>query len=254
MSKSDLQRELSGRQADELIGILRARFGRHTGRHHGVEWSDVQARLEARPDRLWSLGEMERTGGEPDVVGTAAGEFVFMDCSPESPAGRRSVCYDREGLESRKAHHPKTTAVDLAGIMGINLLTEREYLALQELGEFDTKTSQDVELDRHPDGFSSPRRGALGRPELRSRVPRLQRRAIVLCGARLSGISAGLSGSAAVAGPGPPVVGRRTWVGQLRARRPAQALGMDFPFPKRGPPLSCARFSAAPGQNPGAAL
>ena len=150
MSKSDLQRELSGRQADELIGILRARFGRHTGRHHGVEWADVQARLEARPDRLWFLGEMERTGGEPDVVGTAAGEFVFMDCSAESPAGRRSVCYDRAGLESRKEHRPQTTAMDMADIMGITMLTEGEYLALQQLGEFDTKTSSWIAT---PTGF-----------------------------------------------------------------------------------------------------
>jgi hypothetical protein len=141
MSKSKLQRELSGKQRVDLIAALQARFERHTGRHDGVDWNEVQARLEARPDRLWSLGEMERTGGEPDVVGAAAGEFVFMDCSPESPAGRRSVCYDRAGLESRKEHRPQTTAMDLAAAMGITLLEEAEYLALQRLGEFDTKTS-----------------------------------------------------------------------------------------------------------------
>lgn len=141
MSKSKLQRELTGKQRVELIAALRARFERHTGRHGGVDWNEVQARLEARPDRLWSLGEMERTGGEPDVVGTAPGEFVFMDCSPESPAGRRSVCYDRAGLESRKEHRPQTTAMDLAAAMGITVLAEEEYLALQRVGEFDTKTS-----------------------------------------------------------------------------------------------------------------
>ena len=141
MGKSKLQRELPGKQRVDLIAALQARFERHTGRHQGVDWIEVQARLEARPDRLWSLGEMERTGGEPDVVGVAAGEFVFMDCSPESPAGRRSVCYDRAGLESRKEHRPQTTAMDLAAAMGITLLAEAEYLALQRLGEFDTKTS-----------------------------------------------------------------------------------------------------------------
>ena len=112
-------------------------------RHQGLEWSKVQARLEAKPERLWSLNEMERTGGEPDVVGhnKATGEYMFYDCSAESPKGRTSVCYDREGLESRTEHQPKTTAMDMAAAMGVELLTEEQYRELQELGEFDTRSS-----------------------------------------------------------------------------------------------------------------
>ena len=136
-----MKKELSPKQRDELLAALKARFEKNMGRHQGLVWAKVQARLEAKQDKLWSLAEMERTGGEPDVVGVKSGEFVFMDCAPESPAGRRSVCYDRAGLESRKEHRPKTTALDLAAAMGIALLTEEEYLALQKLGEFDTKTS-----------------------------------------------------------------------------------------------------------------
>jgi hypothetical protein len=132
---------LSPKQRDELLAALKARFEKNMARHQGLVWAKVQARLEAKPDKLGSLAEMERTGGEPDMVGGKSGEFVFMDCAPESPAGRRSVCYDRAGLESRKEHRPKTTALDLAAAMGIALLTEEEYLALQKLGEFDTKTS-----------------------------------------------------------------------------------------------------------------
>lgn len=135
------KRPLSSKQREELLGALKDRFERHLSRHKGLDWAKVQARLEANPDKLWSLAEMERTGGEPDVVGVKSDEFVFMDCAPESPAGRRSVCYDREGLESRKEHRPKTTATDLAAALGIALLTEEEYCALQKLGEFDTKTS-----------------------------------------------------------------------------------------------------------------
>lgn len=137
------KKELSPKQREELLGALKGRFEKNMGRHPSLVWARVQARLEARPDKLWSLSEMERTGGEPNVVGhdKKTGEFIFMDCAPESPAGRRSGCYDREGLESRKEHRPKTTAMDLAAAMGIALLTEEEYLALQELGEFDTKTS-----------------------------------------------------------------------------------------------------------------
>jgi len=135
------QMELSPKQCDELLTALKARFEKHTGRHRGLAWAKVQARLNTRPNKVWSLAEMERTGGEPDVVGVKSGEFVFMDCAQESPAGRRSVCYDRAGLESRKEHRPKTTAIDLAEGMGISLLTEEEYLALQTLGEFDQKTS-----------------------------------------------------------------------------------------------------------------
>jgi len=136
-----MQKELSPKQRDELLAALKDRFERNLSRHKGLDWAKVQARLAAKPDKLWSLAEMERTGGDPDVVGVKSGEFVFMDCAPESPAGRRSVCYDRAGLESRKEHRPKTTALDLAAAMGIALLTEEEYLALQKLGEFDTKTS-----------------------------------------------------------------------------------------------------------------
>ena len=111
------------------------------GRHPGLVWAKVQARLEANPDKLWSLAEMERTGGEPDVVEVKSGECVFMDCAPESPAGRRSLCYDRMGWLSRKDHRPETTAMDMASAMGIELLTEEEHGALQKVGAFDTKTS-----------------------------------------------------------------------------------------------------------------
>jgi hypothetical protein len=138
-----MKKELSPKQSTELLAALKARFDANKARHPGLVWAKVQARLEARPDKLWSLAEMERTGGEPDVVGhdKKSGEFVFMDCALESPAGRRSVCYDREGWLSRKEARPKTTAMDLAAEMGVALLTEEEYLALQKLGEFDTKTS-----------------------------------------------------------------------------------------------------------------
>jgi hypothetical protein len=142
-NKTSTKKELSPKQRDELLAALQARFDANQARHPGLAWAKVLARLEARPDQLWSLAEMERTGGEPDVVGhdKKSGEFVFMDCAPESPAGRRSVCYDRKGWLSRKEARPKTTAMDLAAEMGVALLTEEEYLALQKLGEFDTKTS-----------------------------------------------------------------------------------------------------------------
>ncbi|MBK8163128.1 MAG: DUF4256 domain-containing protein [Gammaproteobacteria bacterium] len=131
------------RQRKELIGKLKARFEANMGRHAGIGWSGVQARLESFPGKLRSLDEMEKTGGEPDVVGhdSKTGEFIFCDCSAESPAGRRSVCYDREGLESRKEHRPENCATDMAAAMGIELLTEEQYRGLQELGCFDTKTS-----------------------------------------------------------------------------------------------------------------
>lgn len=138
-----MKKELSPGQCDELLATLKARFEMNVSRHQGLVWAKVQERLEVNPDKLWSLSEMERTGGEPDVVGQdkRAGEFIFVDCSVETPRARTSVCYDREGLESRKEHRPKTTAVDMAAAMGIELLTEEEYFALQKLGEFDTKTS-----------------------------------------------------------------------------------------------------------------
>ncbi len=133
----------SQEQREELLGALQDRFACNLSRHKGLAWAKVQARLAAHPEKLWSLREMERTGGEPDVVGhdKQTGEYVFFDCSAETPAGRVSVCYDRAGLESRKEHKPKTTAMDLAEAMGIALLTEAQYLRLQQLGEFDQKTS-----------------------------------------------------------------------------------------------------------------
>lgn len=137
------KRALSAAQRDVLLGVLRARFEENLSRHKGLAWAKVQARLEANADKLWSLNEMENTGGEPDVVGfdKKTGEFIFFDCSPETPKGRTSTCYDREGLESRKEHKPKHNASDLAAGMGIEILTEAQYRELQKLGEFDTKTS-----------------------------------------------------------------------------------------------------------------
>jgi len=134
---------LSPKQREELLKALKARFEKNLNRHKGLEWAKVQSRLEANAEKLWSLNEMESTGGEPDVVGQdkKSGEFVFFDCSAETPKGRTSVCYDREGWESRKEHRPKTTAMDMAAAMGVELLTEEQYLELQKLGEFDTKTS-----------------------------------------------------------------------------------------------------------------
>jgi hypothetical protein len=137
------KKELSPKQRAELLTALKARFEKSMNRHEGLEWAMVQARLEANVEKLWSLHEMERTGGEPDVVGQdkKSGDYIFFDCSAETPKGRTSVCYDREGLDSRKEHKPKTTAMDMAAAMGIELLTEEQYLELQKLGEFDTKTS-----------------------------------------------------------------------------------------------------------------
>ena len=140
MSKSN---KLSSQQREELLTTLKARFEKNTNRHKGVEWAKVQAKLEANAEKLWSLNEMESTGGEPDVVGydKKAGEFIFYDCSAESPKGRRSVCYDPEALESRKEHKPANSAVGMATDMGIELLTEEQYRELQKLGNFDLKTS-----------------------------------------------------------------------------------------------------------------
>ena len=138
-----MKSKLSPEQRKELLRALKARFERNRDRHKGLEWAKVQAKLEANTEKLWSLNEMERTGGEPDVVGhdKKTGEYIFYDCSVESPKGRRSVCYDREALEARKEHKPKDSAVDMATAMGIELLTEEQYRELQKLGEFDTKTS-----------------------------------------------------------------------------------------------------------------
>ena len=136
------KKELSPEQREELLRALKARFEKNMNRHKGLEWAKVQAKLEANPEKLWSLSEMERTGGEPDVVGydKKTGEYIFYDCSAESPNGRRSVCYDREGWEARKDVKPKNNTMDMAAAMGIDLLTEEQYRALQKLGEFDTKT------------------------------------------------------------------------------------------------------------------
>ena len=137
------KKELSPKQREELLKALKARFEKNLSRHKGLEWGKVQARLEAGAEKLWSLKEMERTGGEPDVVGhdKKSGEYVFYDCSAESPKGRTSLCYDREALNSRKKFKPKDSVMDLAAAMGIELLTEEEYFVLQKLGEFDTKSS-----------------------------------------------------------------------------------------------------------------
>ncbi|MBL7961092.1 DUF4256 domain-containing protein [bacterium] len=135
--------QLSPEQRDELLRTLKTRFEKNMNRHKGIEWAKVQAKLETHTEKLWPLHEMERTGGEPDVVGhdKKTGEYIFYDCSPESPAGRRSFCYDREALESRKEHKPKNNAMDMADAMGIELLTEEQYRELQKLGKFDLKTS-----------------------------------------------------------------------------------------------------------------
>jgi hypothetical protein len=141
MSKTN--KKLSAAQRDELLSALKARFEKNMNRHKGLEWDKVRAKLEASAEKLWSLNEMEKTGGEPDVVGhdKKTGEYTFYDCSAESPKGRRSVCYDREALDSRKEHKPENSAVGMAADMGIELLTEEQYRELQKLGKFDLKTS-----------------------------------------------------------------------------------------------------------------
>ncbi|WP_055666606.1 DUF4256 domain-containing protein [Desnuesiella massiliensis] len=142
-NKISNEKELSPEQREELLRILKARFEKNMNRHKGLEWAKVQAKLEANTEKLWSLNEMEITSGEPDVVGQnkETGEYIFYDCSAESPKGRRSVCYDREALESRKEHKPENNAIDMAAAMGIELLTEEQYRELQKLGNFDMKTS-----------------------------------------------------------------------------------------------------------------
>ena len=134
---------MEAKQREELLRALKARFEKNMNRHRGLEWAEVQAKLEANTEKLWSLNEMERTGGEPDVVGydKETGEYLFYDCSAESPKGRTNVCYDREALESRKESKPTDTAMDMAAAMGIEILTEEQYRELQKLGDFDTKTS-----------------------------------------------------------------------------------------------------------------
>ncbi len=141
------RKELSPEQREELLKVLKARFEKNMNRHKELEWTNVQARLYANNEKLWSLYEMEESGGEPDVVGydKKTGEYIFYDCSAESPKGRRSACYDGEALESRKEHKPQTNAIDMAADMGIELLTEEQYRELQKLGKFDTKTSSWVQ-------------------------------------------------------------------------------------------------------------
>ncbi|MCB1211554.1 MAG: DUF4256 domain-containing protein [Verrucomicrobiales bacterium] len=143
MKATGTKKELATKDREALLAELKARFEKNIKRHVGLPWDKVLARLEANAEKLWSLHEMEKTGGEPDVVGHDAksGEVIFFDCSPESPKGRAGVCYDREGLESRKEHKPNNNAVDMAAAMGVELLTEEQYRTLQELGEFDMKTS-----------------------------------------------------------------------------------------------------------------
>jgi hypothetical protein len=137
------KKELSPKQREELLGALKARFEKNLNRHRALEWAKAQARLEANAEKLWSLAEMERTGGEPDVVGQdkKSGEYIFFDCSEQTPEGRVSLCYDREALDGRKEHKPKSSVMDMAGEMGIEVLTEEQYFELQKLGEFDTKRS-----------------------------------------------------------------------------------------------------------------
>jgi Protein of unknown function (DUF4256) len=141
------KKELSPEQREQLVRALKTRFEKNMNRHKSLKWANVETKLEANTEKLWSLNEMEITGGEPDVVGhdKKTGEYIFYDCSAESPKGRRGVCYDREALESRKEHKPKNNAIDMAAAMGIELLTEEQYRELQELGEFDTKTSSWVQ-------------------------------------------------------------------------------------------------------------
>jgi hypothetical protein len=142
-TQMQITKDLNAKQHEELLRALIARFEKNMNRHNGLEWAKVQAKLDADPKKLWSLSEMERTGGEPDVVGydEKTGEYIFYDCSAESPKDRRSICYDREALESRKEAKPKDTALDMAAAMGIEILTEEQYRELQKLGNFDTKTS-----------------------------------------------------------------------------------------------------------------
>jgi hypothetical protein len=143
MSNLETKKKLSQELREELLRALKARFEKNMNRHKSLEWSEVQAKLYANAEKLWSLNEMERTGGEPDVVGydKKTGEYIFCDCSTESPKVRRNVCYDREALESRKEYKPKDTALDMAAAMGIEILSEEQYRELQKLGNFDTKTS-----------------------------------------------------------------------------------------------------------------
>jgi hypothetical protein len=145
------KKDMLPEQREELIRALKVRFEKNMNRHKGLEWAKIQAKLEANAEKLWSLNEMEKTGGEPDVVGhdKKTGEYIFYDCSAESPKGRRSICYDREALESRKEHKPEDSAINMAAAMGVELLTEDQYRELEKLGNFDTKTSSWVTTPSH---------------------------------------------------------------------------------------------------------
>lgn len=142
-----MKKTLKANEREELLGVLKERFDKNMNRHKGLEWANVQAKLEANPEKLWPLNEMEKSGGEPDVVGfdKKTGEYVFYDCSAESPKGRRSVCYDRAALDARKEHKPANSAIDMATTMGVEILTEEQYRELQKLGSFDLKTSSWVQ-------------------------------------------------------------------------------------------------------------
>ena len=146
-AKDNKKKALSAEQVEELLNTLKARFEKNMTRHKGLEWASIQAKLDAQPEKLWSLNEMESTGGEPDVVGydKQADEYLFYDCSAETPKDRRSICYDRQALDSRKKYKPENSALDMAAAMGVKILTEAQYRELQTLGEFDTKTSSWVE-------------------------------------------------------------------------------------------------------------
>ena len=186
------KKELSAEQREELLRALKARFEKNMNRHKGLEWAKVQAKLEANPEKLWSLHEMERTGGEPDVVGhdKKTGEYIFYDCSADSPKGRRSICYDREALESRKEHKPKDSAVGMATAMGIELLTEEQYRELQRLGEFDTKTSSWVKT---PPEIRKLERRPLLRSPLRPCLRVSQRSGVLLCRQGIPWLAKGLN-------------------------------------------------------------
>lgn len=150
--RDGVKKQLSAKQSEELLATLKGRFRKHSQRHKGLDWSKIEARIRVNPQKLWSLHEMEQTGGEPDVVGfdKKTGEYIFFDCSIESPKGRRSVCYDREALDSRKEFKPASSAIEMAATMGVELLTEDEYFNLQKLGEFDLVTSSWIKT---PDDF-----------------------------------------------------------------------------------------------------
>ena len=192
MKSSEMKKQLSSAPNDALLKLLKARFEANMDRHKGMDWAKVQAKLEANADKLRSLHEMENTGGEPDVVGLdkKTGEYTFFDCSPETPKGRTSICYDREGLESRKEHKPKNNAIDMAADMGIEILTEEQYRSLQQLGEFDC---QDLKLGENARRYQRTWRRSVLRSPLRARFRLSQRGSVVLRCKGVSRIAEGLN-------------------------------------------------------------